>query len=169
MKITNSSLSDLDLIYSLYKSAIEYQKKKGFELWPLFERQLIETDIKENRHFKILEGENIVCIFSIQYNDPVIWGERDKDPAIYLHRICVNPAFKGREIMKVIKDWAQVQAKQQNRKFLRMDTWGNNEKLREYYIRCGFTYIGQQNLKSTEGLPDHYGGNYLSLFENEVN
>jgi RimJ/RimL family protein N-acetyltransferase len=161
-------MPDLDTIFQLFSHAIHYQEKNGFQLWPQFSREMIENEIKEKRHWKILENEKAVCVFSVMYNDPVIWGEMDKDPSVYLHRIAINPEFKGKRIMTVIKHWALLHAKKMRKKYLRMDTWGNNETLRNYYIKCGFNYIGQQQLTRTEGLPEHYGGNLLSLFQNEV-
>lgn len=169
LRIVNSSLEDIDSIFELFDSAITYQKSNGFELWPQFSRTMIEKEIKEKRHWKIVDGETIACVISIMYNDPIIWGEeRDKDPAVYLHRIAINPAYKGRNMMVLIKEWALEHAREKGKKYLRMDTWGNNESLRNYYIRCGYTYIGQQNLTKVEGLPEHYGGSLLSLFEIEV-
>ncbi len=168
MLITNSSIEDLKVIFELFDGAIAYQKRKGYELWPQFSRELIITEIKEKRHWKIIEDDTIVCIFSVMYNDPVIWGEKNKDPAIYLHRITTNSDFKGKNIMEVIKHWAIEHAKENNKEYLRMDTWGNNEILRNYYINCGFNYIGQQQLQKVEGLPEHYGGSLLSLFENKI-
>ena len=166
MEFVNSTLADIEFIFQLYDSAIEYQTKNGYELWPQFERQLIEADIKEKRHWKIVEGEVIVCILSVMYNDPIIWGkEKDKDSAVYLHRIAINPDFKGKKMMSAIKDWIIDHAKENNKKFVRMDTWGKNGNLRDYYINCGFNYIGQQYLVEVEGLPGHYGGSELSLFE----
>lgn len=168
LQIVNSVMADLDFIFKLFESAIEYQKKNGYQLWPQFSRRMIETEIAEKRHWKILYGENIVCIFSVLYNDPVIWEEKDQEPAVYLHRITINPFFKGREIMKEIKTWAIHHAIKKEKKYLRMDTWGDNENLRNYYIRCGFHYIGQARLKKVDDLPEHYGGSVLSLFEINV-
>ncbi len=168
LKIVNSNLNDIDFTFNLFESAIAYQKKNGYELWPQFSKQLIETEIAEKRHWKIMAGKTIVCVFSIMYSDPVIWLERNSDPSVYLHRIAINPKFKGKGIMKVIKTWAIEHAKQTQKKYLRMDTWGNNETLRNYYISCGFNYIGQQYLKETKGLPGHYGGSVLSLFEIKI-
>ncbi len=168
MEIINTNTNDLEIIFKLFDRAVEYQKKKGYELWPEFSRTLIETEIKEKRHFKIIENHVIICIFSVMYNDPVIWGEKDKEDAIYLHRITINPLHKGKKIMCVIKEWATQHAKQESKKFIRMDTWGNNKTLCDYYISCGFNYIGQQYLSKTEVVPNHYGGNVLSLFENGV-
>ena len=168
MEIVNSTADDIEVIFSLFDGAIEYQEKNGFQLWPQFSRQLIETEIREKRHWKILDEGKVACVFSVMYNDPVIWTWRDKDPAVYLHRIAVNTEFKGRGIVKVIKEWAMNHARAMNKKYLRMGTWGANESIRNYYIKCGFNYIGQQYLTRTEGLPEHYGGDVLSLFENEV-
>ena len=169
MEITNSTHQDLDFIFELFNSAIDYQKKNGYDLWPNFKRDLIEHEIKEKRHWKITEANEIVCVFSVMYNDPIIWGsEKDLDPSVYLHRIAINPEHKGRKIMTVIKEWSLAHGKENNKKFVRMDTWGNNESLRNYYIRCGFNYIGRQYLTKVEGLPEHYGGSVLSLFELEI-
>ncbi|HYG51035.1 MAG TPA: GNAT family N-acetyltransferase [Flavobacteriales bacterium] len=169
MEIVNCIPADLDMIFDLFESAIAYQKQKGYDLWPVFNRTMVETDVREERQWKIIEGNSVLCVFTVMYNDPVIWLEKDDDPAIYLHRITVNPLFKGQRMMEVVKSWALNHAREKGKKFVRMDTWGNNENLRNYYVSCGFAYIGQQELKHVEGLPDHYGGTHLSLFEIEVN
>ncbi len=168
MEIINSSISDLETTFRLFDHAITYQKRNGYQLWPQFSRDMIIAEIKEKRHWKIIDNGQIICVFSVMYNDPVIWGEMDKDPSVYLHRIAVNPEFKGKRIMTIIKHWATLHAIEMGKRYLRMDTWGENETLRNYYIKCGFHYIGQQHLTTPEGSPEHYGGNLLSLFQNEV-
>ncbi|MEO6305333.1 MAG: GNAT family N-acetyltransferase [Bacteroidia bacterium] len=167
-KIITSNYNDMDTIFSFFDHAIKYQKRNGYDLWPQFSRELIENEIKENRNWKIMDGTNVVCVFSIMYNDPVIWKERDIEPAVYLHRIAVNPLFKGKGMMNIIKQWALKHARENKKHYLRMDTWGNNETLRNYYISCGFNYIGQQYLTEIKGQPLHYGGSVLSLFQIEV-
>jgi hypothetical protein len=169
LQIVNSVADDVDFIFSLFDHAIEYQKKHGYDLWPQFHRQLIETEIQEKRHWKLINGKDVICIFSVMYNDPVIWQKKDHEPSVYLHRITVNPLFKGMNTMNMIRKWAIVHAREHDKKFVRMDTWGNNVTLRNYYICCGFNYIGQQYLKETKGLPAHYGGSVLSLFQIDVN
>lgn len=168
VEIINSTLHDIETTFSFFDAAIAYQKRNGYQLWPQFSREMIETEIKEKRHWKIIDKGKIVCVFSVMYNDPVIWGELDKDPSVYLHRIAVNPETKGKRIMVVIKHWGIEHTREMGKRYLRMDTWGNNEIIRNYYIQCGFNYIGQTQLITAEGLPEHYGGNLLSLFQNEV-
>jgi len=165
MLISNSSPEDIETIFKLYRSAVDYQKAKGYNLWPEFERELIEREIKEKRLYKITEGEEMACTFSVAYSDPIIWDEKNADPAMYLHRISTNLNFKGRGMMQLIIDWSKEHAKQTNKKFIRMDTWGDNENLKNYYINCGFTYLKQKHFPGKNELPEHYWGNTLSLFE----
>lgn len=167
LQIINSIPRDIDFTFKLFDSAIEYQKKNGYELWPQFDKHFIEIEIAEKRHWKILYNGTIVCVFSVQYSDPIIWAERN-EPSVYLHRIAINPIFKGNGIMKIIKEWSIDHANKFGKKYVRMDTWGQNENLRKYYINCGFNYIGQQHLKEISGEPKHYGGSILSLFQIEV-
>jgi hypothetical protein len=147
---------------------VDFQRINGHNLWPEFERKLIEKEIAEKRHWKIVAGKETACVFSVVYNDPLIWEERDRDPAIYLHRIATNPLFKGQKIMNVITNWAGHHAAEHGKKFLRMDTWGDNEKLKAYYISCGFNYLGKKQLPQPNDLPQHYWGITLSLFEKKL-
>jgi len=166
MQFQHSTTADLDEIFRLFDSAIVYQQQNGYELWPHFSREMIEREMAEKRHWKIVDGNTIACIFSVLYNDPLIWGEeRDREPSVYLHRIAVNPACKGRRIMEHIKNWAIDHARQMSKKYVRMDTWGHNKNIRQYYISCGFEYLGQQHLSRPEA---HYGGSVLSLFQVKV-
>ncbi|HWY37049.1 MAG TPA: GNAT family N-acetyltransferase [Bacteroidia bacterium] len=165
MQISNTGITDIEKVFYLYRAAVNYQRINGYNLWPEFERVLIENEIKEKRHYKITEANDIACVFSVVYNDPIIWEEKDKEPSVYLHRIATDPLFKGKNMMGIITRWAKQHALQKNKKFIRMDTWGDNDKLKTYYERCGFNYIGKKQLPQPNPLPQHYWGSTLSLFE----
>ena len=168
MLITNSTPEDIDTIFQLYDEAVKFQKTVFNKQWQGFERDLIKKEIAENRQWKIVIDGQVACIFAITFNDPLIWKEKDQDPSIYIHRIVTNPSFRGGAFVKEIVKWAKVYAKSIDKKFIRMDTWGDNEKLRDYYVNCGFDYLGITVMENTEGLPKHYEGLSLSLFQIEV-
>lgn len=151
MKIINSRPEDIAIIFKLYEYGTAYQKKVAKKHWKGFERSLIETEISEGRQWKIIFDEQIVCVFAITFNDPFIWQEKDKDPAIYIHRIATNPLFRGNSFVKHIVEWARKYAKERGKLYIRMDTGSGNEKLNKYYISCGFTYLGIVDLGVTEG------------------
>src|SRR5690349_15802615 len=141
MVFLNSTVTDIPKLYELYDSAIAYQKERSLRHWGKFEQALLEKEIAEKRQWKIMEGNEIACIFMIAYEDPYIWGERNNDPSIYIHRIVTNPAFRGRQYMRSIVEWAKEHAKATGKRFVRMDTWGDNKKLTDYYIGYGFKLL----------------------------
>ncbi|MEP7142434.1 MAG: GNAT family N-acetyltransferase [Ferruginibacter sp.] len=165
MQIINSTKDDIGKIFILYDAAVAYQKTKFDKHWQGFDAQLIEQEVNENRQFKILVDDTIVCIFAITFNDALIWGERDKAPSVYIHRIVTDPGFHGNNYVKNITAWAIRYANKNGKKFVRMDTWGDNQKLIGYYENCGFKFVGLSGILSGENLPRHYQGIRLSLFE----
>lgn len=166
MKIHKSTLQDLSEIFRLYGLATEYQKTIFPEnTWPTFERKLVETEIQEQRQFKMLIDNQIACVWAVTFEDQQIWEERDKDPSIYLHRIATNPHFRGQQFVMEIVIWARDYAKSLEKKFIRLDTCGDNQKLIKHYKYCGFDFLGMVRLKCADELPSHYQDADVCLFE----
>ena len=168
MIITNSAPTDLEEIFDFYRLATEYQKTRASVVWPDFERDLIIKEIEEKRQWKIIVDKATVCVFATTFNDPLIWGEKDKDPSVYIHRIATNPAYRGHNLVMAIVDWAKNYAKENKKKFIRLDTVGENKGLINHYQQCGFNFLGLFKLKNTGGLPAHYHNASVSLFEISV-
>ena len=165
MKITNSTLEDIPAIFKLYEAATSYQKTVNNKSWKGFERSLIEKEISENRHFVILENQEVACTFLIAFNNPTLWDDQGADEAIYLHRIATNPNFRGQSYVQKIVDWAVNYAKDNKLSFVRLDTHSGNERLNAHYIKCGFTFKGVRSIEYTADLPIHYKDGPFSLFE----
>jgi ribosomal protein S18 acetylase RimI-like enzyme len=165
MQIVNAEREDIETIFDLYDMAIEFQKTVFDKTWLGFDRKMVETEIDEGRLWKIIEDDSIACIFSITYADPILWGERSHESAMYIHRIVTNPDFRGRGYVRVITDWARGHAADNDIRYIRMDTWGDNLKLLEYYQNCGFKFVGLTSPADSPTLPKHYSGISLSLFE----
>lgn len=166
MKIINSKEEDIPKIFQLYKLATEYQKTKFPENeWPQFEETLVQTEVAENRQFKLVIDDKIACIWAITYSDPSIWEGADNEVSIYIHRIATNPDYRGNNFVKIIADWAIKWVKNHNRRFIRMDTCGRNQKLIDHYESCGFEFLGIKKLKNTTELPAHYHNAEVCFFE----
>lgn len=163
--IRNANLDDLEEIILLYHQATEYQKSVAKKYWKGFDKEMIINDITENNQWKIMIGNDIACIFCTAFSDPLIWLERNSDPAVYLHRIATNPDFRGTGFVKQIISWATGYALKNNKSYIRMDTGSGNDKLNNYYISCGFDFLGTTALAHTEGLPEHYKDGTSSLFQ----
>jgi ribosomal protein S18 acetylase RimI-like enzyme len=169
LTIQNSTIEDIDNIFSLYRIATEYQKDKFPDnQWPEFDREMVMSEIKDSRQWKMVIDNKIACIWAITFNDPEIWEDRDNDPSIYIHRIATNPEFRGHKFVSQIVDWAKLYAKAKDKKYIRLDTCGYNTKLIEHYKTSGFNFLGIWKLKNYEGLPSHYHNADVCFFEIEL-
>lgn len=168
IEFTPADPSDLDLIFDLYDKAIEFQKTVFDKQWLGFDAALINREIADGRLWKIVEDGNVGCIFSVAYEDPVIWGTGSHISAMYIHRIVTNPEFRGRSYVKRIVEWAREHAAENAIRFIRMDTWADNLKLKNYYLGCGFDWRGTVSPVDSPTLPAHYRGIQLGLFEMDL-
>ncbi|WP_426329127.1 GNAT family N-acetyltransferase [Pedobacter sp. R-06] len=168
MQIENSTAHDIPEIFRLYEIATDFQKTKYSVHWPKFELSLIETEIKENRQWKIIINGHIACIWATTFSDPQIWEEKNLDPAIYIHRIATNPDFRGQNLVGTIINWAKEYAKVNGKRFVRLDTVGENEGLIQHYQKFGFNFLGLYELSNTDQLPEHYHHKPVSLFEMKI-
>ncbi|WP_233741937.1 hypothetical protein [Halpernia frigidisoli] len=70
--------------------------------------------------------------------------------------------------MKRITEWSKEFAKEQNKKFVRMDTCGKNMVLINHYKNCGFNFLGMHKLKDSSKLQAHYQNADVCFFEIEL-
>jgi hypothetical protein len=96
ISIVNALQSDFDLIFDLYDKAIEFQKTVFDQQWLGFDADLVNREVAEGRLWKILDDGGVGCIYSVAYEDPIIWGDESHIRAMYIHRIVTNPDYRGR-------------------------------------------------------------------------
>lgn len=168
MEIVRSTTDDISRIFELYEAGTAYQKEMGGKQWQGFERSLIEQEIAEGRQYKgVVEGK-VACVFALTFNDPILWRERSADAAIYIHRIAIDPAFRGNGAVKQIVAWAREYCRAHDYRYIRMDTGSGNDRLNAYYVSCGFDYLGVVTYAGAPGMPAHYQAGSSSLFEMRV-
>ena len=139
--VINTEMSDLEDIFGFFEQSIYYQEKKGYTTWRNYDKNALVKDIENKNQYKVVLDSKIGIVFSVCYADKIIWRELDKGNSIYLHRIVVNPEFKGQKLFGKILDWAIVHAKQKGVNRVRMDTWATNSVIIDYYKSFGFTFV----------------------------
>ncbi len=168
MKILKSSYNDIPFIYKLYEAATALMASKGQVTWPTFEKQLVQCAIDEGRQWKIILENKIACIWTYTYDDEAIWGDRNQDPSLYVHRIATDQQFKGRNLVSHVINWSTKHAQSKNLKYLRLDTVGLNKGLIKHYEKNGFTFLGTKQLENLDALPDHYSKGPVCLFQKSI-
>lgn len=167
-EVLATEISDLDLIFTLFDHSIAYQEKKGYPVWKNYDKNAIIKDIQDKNQYKILIDSTAVIVFSVCYSDKLIWRDRDKQDAIYLHRIVVNPDHKGQQLFGKILAWAIAHASQKNLSYIRMDTWAANPTLIHYYEKFGFNFVENFTTPDTIALPVHNRNLALALLEYKI-
>ena len=169
MRIHPSTSHSTPEFRQFWDAALAFQKSRNLPLWSSYPEALISDEIRDVRHFSAFLPDNTLAgFFSVTHSDPLIWEDRECGDAIYLHRMCVNPAAKGQCLAQYVLAWAYGYATGLGRKFIRMDTWANTPTLVDYYEKCGFKLIGARQMGVVSGLLPHYANSHLALFQNEV-
>ena len=167
-EVKNTEMSDLSLIFSLFDRSIHYQEKHGYPTWRNYDQQSIINDIENKNQYKVLIGSTIAIVFSVCYSDKIIWRELEKGDALYLHRIVVNPEFKGKKLFGIILDWALNHGKEKGLSYVRMDTWAANPTIIEYYKGFGFRFVESFTTPDSSELPIHNRNLALTLLQYNI-
>jgi GNAT superfamily N-acetyltransferase len=164
-EVSNTEMSEVELIFGLFEHSIHYQEKKGYPVWRNYDHNAIIKDIENKNQYKVIIDLQTAIVFSVAYSDKIIWRELDKGESIYLHRIVVNPEMKGRKLFGKILEWSLSHCKQKGLHSIRMDTWAANPTIIEYYRTFGFKIIENYTTPDTTELPVHNRNLALTLLE----
>jgi ribosomal protein S18 acetylase RimI-like enzyme len=167
-EIVNTSLADLPTVLWLFAQAMKLNTQQGYKVWTAIDKTALQKDIENNLQYKIIQGKDIRCIFSVQFSDPFIWGDRDAGDAIYLHRIVVHPDHKGQRQFADVLAWSKHQARQRQLTYIRMDTWAENSRIIRYYQSFGFELAGIRTTGDTPELPIQNRNLNVALLEMSV-
>jgi len=134
---------DGDTVAALLDEATVWVNELGFNQWPLpFPRDQLARAIAR-REVYVVEGEDgdPVGTVTILEDDPQYWPGKPDD-ALYVHKLAVRRDQAGRGIGAAIIEWANAEAAEAGREFLRLDCQGDNPGIRDYYEALGFEHRG---------------------------
>ena len=164
-KVNHTGKDDLPLIFELFDQSIHYQEKKGYPVWRNYDQNAILNDIENKNQYKLIVDSSTAMVFTVGYSDKIIWRDLDQGNAIYLHRIVVNPAFKGQKLFGEILEWAKNHCQQKGLNIIRMDTWAANPTIIAYYKTFGFRVVENYTTPESIELPVHNRNLTLTLLE----
>ncbi len=152
--IAAAARADLDAVMDLLREARGWHQEQGVEAWREFDLARIAADIDAGRVY-MAHGTAGVC--------GTVTGD-----AIYVHKLAVSRSLAGRGIGTEVLRWARDAARQKGRRWLRLDTWDGNRKMRDYYERQGFRHVRDQYFAPDSPLPADYRGTHKSLYQLEL-
>jgi predicted N-acetyltransferase YhbS len=159
VKVRRAQQEDSVVVAGLLDEATVWVNDLGFSQWPLpFPRRQLAGAIERGEVY-VVESEDgeAVATVSMLPDDPVYWGDQPPD-AYYVHKLAVRRDQAGRGIGAAVVEWANAEAAEAGREFLRLDCLGDNPGIRDYYEDLGFEHRGDVVLD----------GRTISLYERSV-
>jgi len=159
VKVRRAHQEDAVVVAGLLDEATVWVNDLGFSQWPLpFPRDQLAGAIERGEVY-VVESEDgeAVATVSMLPDDPLYWGDQPPD-AYYVHKLAVRRDQAGRGIGAAVVEWANAEAAEAGREFLRLDCLGDNPGIRDYYEDLGFEHRGDVVLD----------GRTISLYERSV-
>lgn len=167
-KIVRTTPEDLNFVFWLYEEAMKYQYAKGYNVWKGYDKEVLASEMNAGLQHKLILDEKIAMVFSAIYSDKLLWQDLDHDDAVYVHRLVVNPESRGQGLFKHVFEWLIADAQSKGRKYLRLDTWGDNPKMIAYYESFGYKFIKNHSSGDDQDLPSPHRNMYFALMEYEI-
>ena len=159
MNVRRAQQEDAVTVAGLLDEATVWVNDLGFSQWPLpFPRDQLAAAIGRGEVYVVEseDGEGVATV-SMLSDDPEYWGDQPPD-AFYVHKLAVRRDQAGRGIGAAIVEWANAEAAEAGREFLRLDCLADNPGIRDYYEDLGFEHRGDLVLD----------GRTMSLYERPV-
>ena len=137
MNLEIAKLCEIDEIYNLYESRINWFKLKNINQWNTYLLEHPKEEfillIKKFKLFVLKHQERIISSFCL-LDTHELWN--DEKDAFYICRVVVKPGYKkiGDYIFDICKDIAL----NNNKEYLRLNHIKKNKKLNEIYEKYGF-------------------------------
>lgn len=166
MRIVAATTDDIPDVQEAYAAGRAVQRATASIVWPEFPDSAIRAEIDAGFLWRVVGDDGrLAAVFSLTDSDTAIWGERERDEHLYIHRMTRAAGDARRGLVPVILAWARERARACGRAGLRMDTWAENAALIAYYVRLGFTLVERKRIAPDPRLLPHYYGVELALLE----
>jgi ribosomal protein S18 acetylase RimI-like enzyme len=139
--------ADLAAFAGLLQAVVAALAAEGRALWTPDEVAL--PTLLENHPGDFVLGHlagRPVVGFILQERDPRYWPQDAPGEALYLHKLAVDPAHRGRGLAQTALEFARDHAALLGKQSLKLDTAADRPALRALYEGFGFTAVGERQV-----------------------
>jgi len=151
MELKLAEIDDLDVIYDMFKNAIEKMIKNGIfqwdEIYPT--KDILKDDIEKNQLYKIIFDNNIISAFVLnkEYDKDYLNGkwEYNGDDFMVVHRLCLNINYQNKGLGTKIMLYMEDYLKNTGICSIRLDAFSRNPIALRLYNKLGYKKTGEAN------------------------
>ena len=148
MKIRQGCMNDLPEILTMVKKTLVIMNQEGNDQWSdkYPNEEIFKKDIENNALFVGIIDDKVVASLTIDQisgkgYDKISWTYDDRQFMI-IHRLVVDPDFRGGGIARILLDCADSYSKDKKINYLKTDTYSVNNKAQNLFVKNGFNKVG---------------------------
>ena len=146
--IVKADISHLDAAWRIIDRCRASLRERGIFQWDDVypTREDVEADIGAGRLYALTTGEHpqaIVTMDSIQEPEYATLSWMSPEPALVVHRLCVDPSAQGRGLGGQLMDYVEKHASRHRFASIRLDAYSGNPQALSLYRRRGYREVGQ--------------------------
>lgn len=138
-----ATIEDIKKIEVLYLQRVMYNDANAIHQWNDFEvtwKELSKLYHIDDCYIGIV-GDVIVSCMMVVDVDKLYWPSVPKGEALYLHKLCVHPMYRGLGFSEQMISYFKDIGRNNGYASVRLDVRAHKSKLRALYERCGFQYL----------------------------
>lgn len=141
--LARATPDDANAILAILEDAARWLVARGIDQWHPgdFLRPPLLRIIARGEVYLARCADDPAGTLTLQWEDVPTWGVMPPDAA-YVHGFAVGRAYAGLGLGRALLDWAERQAIEGGKTYLRLDCLASNPALRAYYERAGFSLRG---------------------------
>lgn len=156
MRIVKGDRRHVDPVWSLMDRCRRALEAEGIVQWDdgYPTRETVETDVRRGTLY-ILEDDDSRCVASVALDEnqsteyaSLAWT--GGEPALVVHRLCVDPQAQGRGHAHRLMEFAELHALRSGYASVRLDAYTGNERSVGLYQRRGYREVGQVHFPRRE-------------------
>ena len=143
LQIRQAKLEDIPALEEMYKRRVLFNNEHDIAQWYLHEvtwEALSELYTIEDCYVGEVNGD-IACACFIVDIDELYWPECGPKESLYLHKICVDPNYRGRGYSDALITFFKEKGRKEGYPDVRLDVRKHKKALRDMYERNGFTLV----------------------------
>lgn len=140
LHIRQAREADKPAIEAMYGRRVRYNDARGIHQWnpdevswEAFSKLYTIAD-----YYVGTVNEKVVCGLFIVDEDALYWPDMEKGTSLYLHKICVDPAYSGNGYADAMIQCFIEKGHREGYPDVRLDVREHKDKLRRMYERNGF-------------------------------
>jgi ribosomal protein S18 acetylase RimI-like enzyme len=148
MKIDKVAPREIDCVMSLIADAVKEMEINGIYQWDEIypDKTVMLADISSNSLYALRPDNCIAGIMAVnEIQSPeyrsIHWSNNKGNPLI-VHRLCIHPKFQGQGLAKILMNFAETYARDNNYGSIRLDAFIDNRAAVRLYDSLNYQNKG---------------------------